>query len=170
MTQLVAVEMSVSQLSSDPANARRHDERNIETIMASLKEFGQQKPIVVDKSNVVRAGSGTLEAARRLGWSKIICCVSDLVGVEMTAYAIADNRTSELAEWDRSQLAESLRELQQEGGRLAESTGFTDEEIEAMQPDFGPGTEDDQGQLDQLEPKMVTCPNCQKEFDCREQV
>jgi site-specific DNA-methyltransferase (adenine-specific) len=124
---------------------------------------------VVDKSNVVRAGSGTLEAARRLGWSNIVCCVSDLVGVEMTAYAIADNRTAELAEWDRSQLAESLRELQQEGGRLAEATGFTDEEIEAMSPDFEPGTEDDQGQLDQLEPKMVTCPNCKLEFDLREQ-
>jgi ParB-like chromosome segregation protein Spo0J len=170
MTQMVAVEISVSQLSADPANARKHDDRNIEATMRSLRKFGQQRPIVVDKSNVVRAGSGTLEAARRLGWSKIICCVSDLIGVEMTAYAIADNRTSELAEWDRSQLAESLRELQQEGGQLAEAAGFTNEEIEAMQPDFGPGTEDDQGQLDQLEPKMVTCPKCKTEFDAREQV
>ena len=52
--------LNIADLSADPANARKHSERNIESIMASLRRFGQQKPIVVDKSGVVRAGNGTL--------------------------------------------------------------------------------------------------------------
>lgn len=170
MSQLVVVEMKVGQLSADPANVRSHDEKNIAAIMVSLQTFGQQKPIVVDKSSVVRAGNGTLEAAKRLGWNEIACCVSQLVSTEMTAYAIADNRTSELASWDRMQLASVLKELEYESSELMQATGFTAEELEEMMPNFEPGDEDDQGQLDQLEPKMVTCPKCKMEFDAREQV
>ena len=51
-----------------------------------------------------------------------------------------------------------------------ELTGFTVEEMDGLflQPDFAPGTEDDQGKLDELAPKMVTCPNCNGEWDLRE--
>jgi len=58
----------VSSLSNDPANARKHNDRNIEAIIASLRRFGQQKPIVIDSTGVVRAGNGMLEAAKRIGW------------------------------------------------------------------------------------------------------
>ena len=162
--------MKVAELSSDPANVRKHSDRNVETIVASLRRFGQQKPIVVDKSGVVRAGNGTLEAAKRLGWETIEATVSELTGSEMTAYAIADNRTAELAEWDEAALAATLEGLQFDDEELLAAAGFSGDELAAMLPNFEAGTEDDQGQLDQLEPKMVTCPNCQKEFDCREQV
>jgi len=91
--------LAVSDLSNDPANMRTHPEANILAIMASLRRWGQQKPIVIDAANVVRCGNGTLEAARRLGWDSIDCIVSDLSGAELQAFAIADNRTAELAEW-----------------------------------------------------------------------
>ena len=124
------VRMSVNDLSNDPANARKHNDRNIEAIIASLRRFGQQKPIVIDKSNVVRAGNGTLEAARRLGWDKIDCVVTNLESSDATAYAIADNRTAELAEWDGEILAAELESLQSDG--LLEAAGFTDEELAEM--------------------------------------
>jgi ParB-like chromosome segregation protein Spo0J len=165
---LQIVRLRVAELSNDPANARKHDDRNIGAIVASLRRFGQQKPIVVDSSNVVRAGNGTLEAARSLGWEMIDAVVTDLKGTEAIAYAVADNRTAELAEWDDDVLAATLEGLQLEG--MLDDVGFTDDELAALMPDFEPGTEDDQGQLDQLEPKIVTCPNCKTEFDCREQV
>ena len=103
--------VSIATLSQDPANARKHDDKNLEAIKASLRRFGQQKPIVVDSSNVVRAGNGTLAAATALGWDSINVVQTDLQGSEATAYAIADNRTAELADWDESVLAASLSSL-----------------------------------------------------------
>jgi ParB-like chromosome segregation protein Spo0J len=161
--------IKVADLSADPANARKHDDRNINSIIASLRRFGQQKPIVIDASKVVRAGSGTLEAAKRIGWETIECVETDLKGSEAIAYAIADNRTAELAEWDSDILAAQLSGLLTDDEALANAAGFSTEEIEAMLANFEPGTEDDQGQLDTLAEKIVTCPHCQKDFDCRDQ-
>jgi hypothetical protein len=128
--------MKVADLSNDPANVRKHSERNIETIMGSLRRFGQQKPIVVDKSGVVRAGNGTLEAARRLGWETIEAAVSELTGSEMTAYAIADNRTAELAEWDEAALAATLEGLQFDDEELLAAAGFDENELAELMQDI----------------------------------
>jgi site-specific DNA-methyltransferase (adenine-specific) len=104
----------ISDLLPDPVNARKHSRKNIEAIMASLKRFGQQKPIVIDQKNIVRAGNGTFEAAEKLGWDKIEAVVSKLSPEELSAFAIADNRTSELAEWDESVLIEQARAMEKE--------------------------------------------------------
>jgi ParB-like chromosome segregation protein Spo0J len=126
---LKIVTMKVADLSADPANVRKHDEKNIEAIVGSLRRFGQQVPIVVDKSGTVRAGNARLEAARRLGWETIEAYVSNLTGSEMTAYAIADNRTSELADWDTASLAATLEALQYDDDDLLKVTGFTEDEL-----------------------------------------
>jgi hypothetical protein len=123
---------SVSDLSNDPVNARKHNESNIQAIIASLRRFGQQKPIVIDSNNVVRAGNGTLEAARQLGWESIQCVITNLKGSEAIAYAIADNRTAELAEWDEEILAAQLNGLLSESEEIALAAGFSAEEIEKM--------------------------------------
>ena len=162
----LAVEtVPTDSISQDPANARAHPERNLETIKASLRRFGQQKPIVVDGDGIVRAGNGTLMAARALGWDSIAIVRTPLTGSEATAYAIADNRTAELAEWDGTALAEQLRSLQSEDFDLG-AVGYTDDEVAALidglagglVPDFGPASLDDQGKLD--EKAKVECPDC----------
>ena len=103
---------SVADLSLDPANARKHSEKNLKAIAASLEKFGQRKPIVVHKG-VVIAGNGTLEAAKSLGWKEIAITEvpDDWDNETAKAYALADNRTAELAEWDESILAQTLLEL-----------------------------------------------------------
>ncbi len=121
----------IDSIHTDPANVRRHPERNMATIKASLARFGQQKPIVVDVNGIVRAGNGTLDAARALGWSDIAIVRTSLQGSEATAYAIADNRSSELAEWGEAELAETLRALQSEDFDLA-AIGFTDDEVDEL--------------------------------------
>lgn len=88
-----------------------------------------QKPIVVDAKGVVIAGNGTLEAARALGWTKIDVVWSKLKGAEGVAYAIADNRTAELAEWDDKELAAVLEALQADESIDELVTGFSAEEI-----------------------------------------
>src|SRR5260370_37717105 len=102
--------VSIDAIHPHPPNARRHPQRNLDAIASSLSRFGQQKPIVVDAKGVVRAGNGTLAAAKALGWTHINIVRSELIGVEATAFAIADNRTAELAEWDAELLAAALAE------------------------------------------------------------
>jgi site-specific DNA-methyltransferase (adenine-specific) len=116
--------VAIDSLSPDPANPRRHGQRNLDAIAASLRRFGQQKPIVVDSHGVVRAGNGQLAAAKILGWTEIRVVRSDLPPTELTAFAIADNRTAELAEWDAEVLAGLLSDAD------LGDVGFTDEEME----------------------------------------
>jgi DNA modification methylase len=116
----------------DPANVRRHPANNLESIKASLLRFGQQKPVVVGDGGVIIAGNGTVMAAKALGWDTVEIVRSGLKGSEATAYAIADNRTAELAEWDDAALAQQLAALQIEDAALAEATGFSEAEIEKL--------------------------------------
>jgi hypothetical protein len=112
--------ISVADLSLDPSNVRKHSRRNLDAIKASLRKFGQQKPIVVDAKGIVLAGNGTLTAAQELGWTEIQIVRTELAGVEATAFAIADNRTAELAEWEEDKLNAVLKSLQDEGVDLVD--------------------------------------------------
>ena len=133
------MKISIAQLSLDPKNARKHSARNLEAIAASLLKFGQRKPLVVHRG-VVLAGNGTLEAARSLGWTEIdVAEVPDDWDMDTAkAYALADNRTAELAEWDESELAKQLLELQDADWDITE-LGF---DIPAL-ADIEPGDEDE---------------------------
>lgn len=124
--------VAIADVRMDPSNVRAHGERNIETIKGSLSRFGQQKPIVIDRDGVVVAGNGTLEAARSLGWERIGVVYSDLVGSDRTGYAIADNRTAELAEWDTDALSSQLNALRMDEDFDLLATGFTDDDLEKM--------------------------------------
>jgi ParB-like nuclease domain len=115
--------VDIGKLVLDPANARRHPERNLSAIKGSLARFGQQKPIVANAAGVVIAGNGTLEAAKELGWDKIAVVRSELGGTDLAAFAIADNRSSELAEWDRDVLGSILHALREDSFDLT-SIGF----------------------------------------------
>lgn len=155
----------IDSVYADPANVRRHPERNIDTIKASLARFGQQKPIVVDADGVVRAGNGTLAAAKALGWATIKIVRTDLRGVEATAYAIADNRTAELAEWDGTGLAETLRALQSEEDEgLFEAAGFTADEVDKLCEGLGDAivaeSPEDFKEYDESIDTEHACPKC----------
>lgn len=103
----------IDDLELDPANARKHDDKNLKAIAESLKQFGQRKPIVVWGRTVV-AGNGTLVAARSLGWTEISVAriPDDWSSDQVTAYALADNRSAELAVWDEQVLTEQLKQLE----------------------------------------------------------
>lgn len=109
--------VDVDALIPDPQNARKHGKRNLDAIKASLERFGQRRPLVVTAAGVVIAGNGTLEAAKALGWSQVAIARTpgSWTDDEAKAYALADNRTAELAEWDTALLAEQLGELDSAG-------------------------------------------------------
>jgi len=112
-TDLSVSVVATEVLVLDPRNARKHGRRNLEAIQASLSQFGQRRPLVVTGEMTVVAGNGTLEAARALGWADIAVTVvpSEWSAEQARAYALADNRTAELASWDEDVLLESLSEL-----------------------------------------------------------
>jgi DNA modification methylase len=125
--------VKIETLTLDPANVRRHPAKNLDSIKASLTRFGQQRPVLVNPKGIIIAGNGTVMAAKALGWDHINIVRTDLEGSEATAYAIADNRTAELAEWDEEALAQQLAALQIEDEELAKAAGFTDAEIQALE-------------------------------------
>ncbi len=136
--------IDIGELKFDPRNARIHDDRNIGAVVKSLEEFGQQRPIIVDEDNIVRAGNGLLEAAKELGWKEIEIVRTELKGSDLLAYGIADNRTAELSDWDYKVLGEHFSEMAEIDFDI-ESTGF--EEYEAsviMQAEWTPDFSDEE--------------------------
>lgn len=137
--------VNIGTLIEDPSNARKHDEKNLAAIKGSLAKFGQQKPIVVGKDNIIIAGNGTLAAAKALGWDKINIVRTDLEGSEAIAYAIADNRTGELAAWNDDVLSRTLQELKDDGFAL-DAIGFDEDDLAQWlkTPEVVPGCDEDE--------------------------
>lgn len=108
------VEIELDKLVLDPKNARRHDDKNIRMIAASLKEFGQQKLPVINKDKVVIAGNGTVVAARSLNWQKMHVVETDLNDEKAFAFSIADNQIAGTSSWDLELLGLNLKEIKSE--------------------------------------------------------
>jgi site-specific DNA-methyltransferase (adenine-specific) len=139
MTELRIETVNINSLTPDPANARKHDGKNLKAIASSLEKFGQRKPIVVTPDSIVVAGNGTVEAAKSLGWTQIAIARTPVGWTwdQIKAFALADNRTAELAEWDDKVLADQLLELDANGWEL-EELGF-----ENLEPPAGQDNDDE---------------------------
>lgn len=146
MTKMEIIKKSVGDLEFDSNNVRKHDKKNLEAIKYSLERYGQQKPIVINKENVVLAGNGTLVAAKLLGWKEINCVVSSLKGLEATGFAVADNRASDLAGWGDDELKIQLESLDED---FLKGMSFQYEEPEDIEEEPLKKTED----------KNI-CPSC----------
>jgi ParB-like chromosome segregation protein Spo0J len=150
-------------------NSRTHSDSQVAQIAASIKEFGFTNPVLIDADSGIIAGHGRIMAARKLGLADIPCIrLGHLTEAQKRAYVIADNKLALNSGWDNEMLLVEFAELEDLGFDL-DLTGFATGEIQSFQtPDFEPGTEDEQGKLDQLDPKWIDCPHCGKEFDSRE--
>jgi len=150
-------------------NARTHSDEQISQIAASIKEWGWTTPVLVDEQGGIIAGHGRTLAAQRLKMTEVpVMVAKGWSEAKKRAYVLADNKLALNAGWDNEMLALELGEIGELGFDL-DLTGFTAEEIQALHtPDFEPGTEEDQGKLDELDPKWIACPHCGKEFDARE--
>ena len=146
---------SISEIKQDPRNARLHSDRNLFAIKTSLRKFGQQKPIVIDNEYVIKAGNGTFQAAKELGWSEIDAVVTELTEEQANAYAIADNRSGELAGWDPKALESLVEDLGTSEYNISD-LGFTEEELEKLiSPIYNPT----------LDPSFTSHLTSQEEID-----
>ncbi|MGE0723514.1 MAG: site-specific DNA-methyltransferase [Alphaproteobacteria bacterium] len=122
----------IAQLRENPRNARRHGDRQVRQLAASIRRFGFTVPVLADPAGTILAGHGRVAAARRLGMAEVpAICLEGLSEAEAMAYAIADNRIAELAEWDRDALVLELRGLVDLDFDV-ELTGFTTGEIDIL--------------------------------------
>jgi ParB-like chromosome segregation protein Spo0J len=117
--------VDVSTLRPYPGNPRRGD---VVRIAESLTRFGQVRPIVVDAEGKIVAGNHTFLAARELGWNRVAAVKVDMSDEDALAYLVADNRLSDVAVWDDSELRSILERLRDAGALTG--TGYTPEEAE----------------------------------------
>lgn len=112
-------------------NNPRINDTAVDKVMNSIKEFGFQNPIIVDKNNVIIAGHTRYKASQKLGLKEVPVIIADnLTEDQVRAYRLADNKTAEFSEWDENILSAEL-----EGLLNMEDFGF---EIEDINPDeFG---------------------------------
>lgn len=161
---------SVASLVPYARNSRTHSEQQVAQIAASIKEWGWTVPVLIDPDGGIIAGHGRILAAQKLGIKDVPCMVAEgWTEAQKRAYVIADNKLALNAGWDADMLKVELGALDDLKFDLT-MTGFSVEELDGLffEPNFEPGTEGDQGRLDELAPKMVTCPHCGGEWDLRE--
>ena len=151
-------------------NARTHSDEQVAQIAASIKEWGWTTPILVDEDSEIIAGHGRVLAARKLDIQKVPpITAKGWTKAQKQAYVLADNQLPQNAGWDMDLLKVELQGIDTEGFDLT-LIGFSIEEMDGIffEPNFDAGTENDQGKLDELDPKMVDCPHCGGSFDLRE--
>lgn len=124
--------IDISVLIPYARNARTHSDEQIAQIAGSIKEFGFNNPVLIDKDNGVIAGHGRLAAARKLGLKEVPCIrLEHLTETQRKAYILADNRIALNSGWEAELLSLELSELL-DGGVNLESLGFDANEIDAL--------------------------------------
>ena len=146
----------IGELKPDPANPRRHSNKQIRQIANSIKAFGFNVPILIDRDDNVIGGHGRLAACRELDVTEVpTLCLDHLSPEQARAFRIADNRLTEIAVWDDRLLAQQLKDLSLLGLDFSiEVTGFETGEI------------DSGSRHSKISPKLATirpicCPTCQ---------
>lgn len=107
--KLNLVQMKISDLVMYENNPRKNDNA-VDAVANSIRSFGFKVPIIIDKNNVVICGHTRVKASKKLGMDEVPCVIADDLNEEQVkAFRLADNKVSELAEWDLDKLAEELQ-------------------------------------------------------------
>lgn len=149
-------------------NPRINDDA-VDAVAESIKQFGFKSPIILDKNNVIICGHTRFKAAQKLKLKQIPCIIADdLTEEQVKAYRLADNKTSELADWDYALLDIEIGEIK---GIDLEDFGFDldtdfdyDEDLE--EEDYS--SEEIKKELNQVKEsvkKTHVCPSCGCEFE-----
>jgi len=99
--------IKVKDLQLNPNNPR-HNEEAVKTVMLSIQKYGFKNPLIV-WNGVVYCGNTRLKAAQQLGLEEVPCIVAnELTEQQIREYALIDNKSNEIAEWDYDLLQEEL--------------------------------------------------------------
>jgi ParB-like chromosome segregation protein Spo0J len=132
MNQKFSIELrSIDTIRPYEKNPRQNDDA-VDAVAASLQQFGWRQPIVVDGEGVIICGHTRLKAAKKLGLSKVpVHVANDLSPEQVKALRIADNKTSDLSDWDYDILPIELSELR-DGGFDLSLLAFDEDELDKL--------------------------------------
>jgi ParB/RepB/Spo0J family partition protein len=136
-------------------NNPRNNENAVDSVAASIKEFGFKSPIIVDKNNVIINGHTRYLAAKQLGLSKVpVIIAEDLTEEQVKAFRLADNKVAEIATWDFELLNEELAEIDEiDMSQFGfEESNFDFDEQESDEPELTDS--------DSKKEKEIECPFC----------
>jgi DNA modification methylase len=143
--KLAIEDLPIASLRTDPKNARLHSDKQVQQIARSIEAFGFNVPVLVDANSRVVAGHGRLLACKLLGIATVpVIRLEHLSELQIRAFMIADNRLTEIAQWDDKLLGEQLKilaeaELDFEIGVTGFEMGEIDLHIENLAPAFEGG-------------------------------
>lgn len=147
MTKEQIIYKNIKELKLNDKNPRKNDNA-VDTVAKSIEKYGFKNPLIIDKDNVVWCGNTRLKASIKLGIKEVPCIVvEDLTPEQIREYALLDNKTNELADWDFDLLADELKELDLDDFELdwgVDNSNSTSQEIE----------EDNYDIPDEIEPRV----------------
>ena len=168
------INLKINEIKPYEKNPRQNDQA-VNAVAESIKQFGFQQPIVVDKNKVIIVGHTRHKAAKKLGLEEVPCVIADnLTEKQVKKYRLADNKVGELAEWDEELL---WAELQDIGiGEGMEAFGFEeadfnieDDNIEVeedyYEPELPAEPKAKRGDIYQLGEHRLMCGDCTNEDD-----
>lgn len=152
-----SIEMMPRQgLKPNPTNARKHDDKQLAQIAASIERFGFLVPIIIDDDDMIAAGHGRWEAAGRLGIDNVPTIRARfLTDADRRAFALAENRIAELSSWDEDLLANELSILF-DGGYDLEITGFSTADLDFSLPEEAVKDKVEEIELPDLDARAVS--------------
>jgi len=122
-------EVRIDEISNHPTNPKIHPENQIRLLQKSIKKFGYTNPVILSADGTILAGHARVKAAIAMGQDTIPAIRTKLTGKEADAYLVADNRLTEIAQYNRDVLAELLSDLPKD---LVDLTGFDSVQVDAL--------------------------------------
>jgi ParB-like chromosome segregation protein Spo0J len=146
MAEMKIVEIDLCDIIPYENNPRRN-EKAVDAVANSIKTFGFNNPIILDKDNVIISGHTRRLASLQLGLERVPCYIAeDLSEEQVRAFRLADNRVASLSTWDEKKLTEEIREI-----------------LNIDLSDFGFKQDDITDVF--LNPKVHVCPKCGHEWE-----
>jgi hypothetical protein len=158
-------EIQVEQLIPYARNAKLHSDEQVAGIAGSIKEFGFNNPVLIDKDGGIIAGHGRVLAARKLGRKAVPCIrLGHLTENQKRAYILADNRLAETGGgWDKDMLRIEMDEIdwgEFEDFNMEDLGDFEFPEIN----DSAPASSSEEIDVEDFELENK-CPRCGFEFN-----
>ena len=167
--------MKIDEVKPYPNNPRNNDD-GVEAVANSIKDFGWQQPIVVDKNNVIIVGHTRYLAAKKLGLKEVpVKVATGLTPEQVKAYRLADNKTGELTDWDMGLLDDELADIADiDMSDFGFDLDLGDDEAEVQEDDFDEEVPEEPksklGQIYQLGRHRLMCGDSTKTEDVKKLV
>ena len=153
-------EIDISLIKPYKNNPREISQEAVDKVKNSIKEFGNNQPIVIDQDNIIVVGHTRWKALKELNKKTAFVLKKDFEKNKASAYRIMDNRSGEESNWDKQLLMSELQILKDNKLNL-DLTGFNKLELADILLDkdlFKPTDKDDQGKID--EDTKEICKEC----------